>query len=366
VEPDDNPDWPDHNDFSFDGDNEGHGGWSIENLLDGLPTWLEDYTPDIVLLHAGTNNDTNGDGLGNALEALKQIIDTLREDNSNVITLLARLIPSSIPERNADIETINAEIYDIAGEKNAVSSPIVVVDQNTGFYASADTYDGIHPNASGEQKIAQKWFDAIYQAVTPDSCLTTESEALSLGTKGIFVAAEDDEDNEDNWEVSDDEDDEDDENDESNDEDNQDDESDSDDEDNQDDEDSTGRSQPIYILPLGDSITQANNNHRSYRYDLWVKLLDEGVNFDFVGSQNSNHNGNPNWSEYNGHSFDQDHEGHWGWRADELLASLPQWLQEYTPDIVLLHAGTNDAGNNNSTESTVSELKEIRVYQGLW
>lgn len=124
---------------------------------------------------------------------------------------------------------------------------------------------------------------------------------------------------------------------------------------------------PARILLLGDSITQAKMGHRSYRYNLWVKLIDAGVNFDFVGSMNMNLGANPTWPDYKGRSFDPDHEGHWGWRADEILNGVPdqrderlsEWLKTYTPDIVLIHLGTNDVFYSQSTSSTADELRHI-------
>jgi lysophospholipase L1-like esterase len=98
----------------------------------------------------------------------------------------------------------------------------------------------------------------------------------------------------------------------------------------------------VPILPLGDSITQGDAQHLSYRYFLWWMLLDEGYHFDFVGSKTGNHEGNPLWPDHEGQEFDRDHEGHWGWHADAILDRLPRWLEGYTPDIVLLQIGTND------------------------
>jgi hypothetical protein len=121
----------------------------------------------------------------------------------------------------------------------------------------------------------------------------------------------------------------------------------------------------LRIAPLGDSITQANVSHYSYRYNLWIKLVDAGADFDLVGSMDSNLWGNPSWPEHAGQSFDPDHEGHFGWEANEILAGRPgegrleTWLQGYTPDVVLMHLGTNDAVHGQSTESTVSELEAI-------
>src|SRR5215204_6437165 len=67
------------------------------------------------------------------------------------------------------------------------------------------------------------------------------------------------------------------------------------------------------IMPLGDSITEAEGGHASYRYWLWKSLTQAGFNdIDFVGSRTGVFNGSPQFSD-----FDQNHEGHWGWRADE-------------------------------------------------
>ena len=115
----------------------------------------------------------------------------------------------------------------------------------------------------------------------------------------------------------------------------------------------------IRILPLGDSITQTRQDYESYRYPLWKKLIDSGTNFDFIGSETQTYGGTRSWSDYNGHSFDQDHEGHSGWRAEQINSSLNGWLSGYTPDIVLIHLGTNDILDEQSTSSTVTDLMNV-------
>lgn len=124
---------------------------------------------------------------------------------------------------------------------------------------------------------------------------------------------------------------------------------------------------PVRILLLGDSITQADYAHLSYRYWLWMKLIDTGVDFDFVGSMKSNLSGDPVWPGYMKHSFDRDHEGHWGWRTDQILngaegmenGKLSEWLLDYTPDIVLIHLGSNDIFEGRRYSDIFSDLKQI-------
>ena len=109
--------------------------------------------------------------------------------------------------------------------------------------------------------------------------------------------------------------------------------------------------QTIKIMPLGDSITEAQNEHASYRYWLWHQLRNANYDIDFVGSMSR---AAPCCQDY-----DWDHEGHWGWRTDEILSSINLWTSKYRPDIVLIHLGTNDIHQGQSVTSTRAELEQI-------
>lgn len=102
------------------------------------------------------------------------------------------------------------------------------------------------------------------------------------------------------------------------------------------------------IMPLGNSITMGRHGEPSgYRDDLAILLLNENVNFNMVGSMND------------GSGFYPRHEGHSGWRADEIYTQLNQWLNMNPPDFVLLHIGTNDISQAESNESTIDEIEDI-------
>jgi len=109
----------------------------------------------------------------------------------------------------------------------------------------------------------------------------------------------------------------------------------------------------VKIMPLGDSITQSSAGLNSYRYYLWHLLLDHGYHVDFVGTRHGV--GGPPEST----DFDMDHEGHPGWRADEILAQLQAWAAAASPDVVLLHIGTNDLSQGQSVDSTVDDISSI-------
>src|SRR6476646_6521413 len=110
----------------------------------------------------------------------------------------------------------------------------------------------------------------------------------------------------------------------------------------------------VKIMPLGDSITASNTGQFSYRYYLWHLLLAQGYHVDFVGSLHGVGNGPPANPD-----FDMDHEGHAGWRADEILNHIQAWATAASPDFVLLNIGTNDLSQGQSVASTVIEIGGI-------
>ena len=118
------------------------------------------------------------------------------------------------------------------------------------------------------------------------------------------------------------------------------------------------------ILPLGDSITQADQDHASYRRPLWKKLKEAGYTVDFAGSLSTNFQKAGHLEvqpPYN--DFDIDHEGHFGWRADQLADSLPRWIKGYMPDIVIMQAGHNDMKESGTLDEvlgrTLDDYKKI-------
>ena len=110
----------------------------------------------------------------------------------------------------------------------------------------------------------------------------------------------------------------------------------------------------VRVLPVGDSITDGQVGRNSYRYFLYRRLIDAGYGVDFVGGRIRNDVGDPANFDY-----DQNHEGHSGWRADNILENIVNWVQSYNPEIVLLHIGTNDIWRGDTVASTVAEVAGI-------
>jgi lysophospholipase L1-like esterase len=152
------------------GHNEGHSGYLLTNLANEEPngemdTWFSANPPDVLLMHFGTNDVWNKIPTNTILGSYGVAIDTVRKYSPNVVIVLAQIIPmnpSNCPSCAAGVQQLDAAIPAWAAGKSTTSSPIVVVDQWTGFDDSTDTGDGVHPNATtGSQKMADKWWSAL-------------------------------------------------------------------------------------------------------------------------------------------------------------------------------------------------------------
>jgi lysophospholipase L1-like esterase len=144
---------------NFDQNHEGHSGITTDQIQSNIINWANLNKPDIVLLHTGSNDVELGQSNSSTITELSGLIDNLRSVVPNVKILLAQVIPET--GHTAEWPDLNSRIATLASQKTTTDSPITLVDQYTGFNASADTFDGIHPNESGERKMSAKWFSAL-------------------------------------------------------------------------------------------------------------------------------------------------------------------------------------------------------------
>jgi lysophospholipase L1-like esterase len=103
----------------------------------------------------------------------------------------------------------------------------------------------------------------------------------------------------------------------------------------------------LKIMPLGDSIT-AGDRDGGYRRLLYELLIQDRISFEFVGSQKG------------GDVPDAHHEGHSGWRIDQIADGIAGgWLETNKPDLVLLHIGTNDIWQNRDLVNAPARLSAL-------
>ena len=151
----------------FDNDHEGHGGWHADEIAFSIYQWLIDNPAEVVLLHIGTNDISNGQNAEDIAEEIKLILDEIdqyeKDTNTNIIVILARIINQKEPIQN--VTDLNNAIQDLADTRE--DDNIIVVDMENALdypddmYNDANPDDKVHPNDSGYSKMADVWLDAI-------------------------------------------------------------------------------------------------------------------------------------------------------------------------------------------------------------
>ena len=197
--------WPEYGGLTLDSDHEGHSGWTSAHILNppawdsgrgSLSDWLADYTPDVVLIHLGTNDAFYERDNAAVMGSLSAIIELLRKDNPNVQVHLAKIIPLLFPYKGGGtyddiVQGYNLAIEELASRLGTQSSPVILVDQYTDFDGKVDTYDLVHPSASGDEKMAAKWMASIEANTAPigipDAYVSTESPLVVDSAAGVLA-----------------------------------------------------------------------------------------------------------------------------------------------------------------------------------
>lgn len=142
----------------FDPDHEGHWDYSVDELLPRVSGLVAQANPDVVMIHLGTNDVLRGQSASGIAQELGRTIDAIRASKPDAHILLAKIIPAS--PNVSGTAALNRLIDGLASGRNSATSPIRVVDQASG-YGVGNNYDGVHPAASGEAMIGNKWADAL-------------------------------------------------------------------------------------------------------------------------------------------------------------------------------------------------------------
>ncbi|MBX3254485.1 MAG: hypothetical protein KF862_10120 [Chitinophagaceae bacterium] len=165
----------------FDMDHEGHSGWTAADIFQppswdsargNIYSWMQLYTPGIVLVELGTNDVFQCRSVKDIIGDFTRLVQLLRDRNKNVKIFFAKIPPlgkqwaseklcGNDTTYRSRILQLNKAIGFFARKNSTKASPVIAVDQFSGVDTDKDMYDDIHPNASGERKMAGRWYNAI-------------------------------------------------------------------------------------------------------------------------------------------------------------------------------------------------------------
>ncbi|TRX91702.1 hypothetical protein FHL15_007484 [Xylaria flabelliformis] len=168
-------------DSKYDRDNEGHSGFLAINIANAnqLVGWLKTNPADVITMHLGTNDIVQQNKpVDQIIAAFTKLVGQMRDSNPNMKIIVAQIIPMGLGSYNTAIQNLNKAIPTWAQGLNKTESPIWVVDQYTGFNGGSDLRDGVHPNQSGDTKMANIWYPALVHALE-----VAKADKLTAATK---------------------------------------------------------------------------------------------------------------------------------------------------------------------------------------
>ncbi|KAL4874598.1 hypothetical protein BJY04DRAFT_224886, partial [Aspergillus karnatakaensis] len=163
-----------------DNDNQGHSGSFLAEIQE-YALLSTAARPNIVLLHAGTNDmDLNREVAG-AVDRLEKIIENVQRECPDAVVLVAKIIFSTDEGMQARTEVYNRGIGEMVALRQEGGQKVMVVDMS-GVLGVGDLADKKHPNDSGYAKMANAWFAGIVEAVEKGWVgVPEESEARGVG-----------------------------------------------------------------------------------------------------------------------------------------------------------------------------------------
>ncbi|WP_276497261.1 SGNH/GDSL hydrolase family protein [Pontibacter litorisediminis] len=151
--------------------------------------YLQHFSPDIILLHSGTN-DLSNDGVDNsqsAIDDLEKVLAAIEayeaSSGRDVTVILAKIIKSVCNEsfcyrgeqkytRNDITDFYNAKMEALADTRRSNGDNILLVDMAEAglvydWDGRGDMADALHPNQVGYDKMAQVWLDVLASPAVP-------------------------------------------------------------------------------------------------------------------------------------------------------------------------------------------------------
>lgn len=159
---------------TFPKKNEGHNGWGIVQVNQnsggkgGIIKLIPDPafssgsggTPNIILLHIGTNDSSFFTATQMASD-LSQLLDALTTNAPDALLVVAQIIPLGYGTNDV-IKAYNQAIPGLVQTRASAGKHIVLLDMYTGFTASSMLgSDKVHPNSSGYSYMASRWYSVI-------------------------------------------------------------------------------------------------------------------------------------------------------------------------------------------------------------
>ncbi|KAL9600416.1 MAG: hypothetical protein Q9219_003169 [cf. Caloplaca sp. 3 TL-2023] len=165
---------------------EGWNGFTIDQISGKVALSQSYLQPNIVLLHAGTNDLNMNPAIDpdHAPDRLGALIDKILSFGADgTLVLVAQIINAQNAQTQSLIDKYNAAIPGVVAQRVASNHRVAVVDFRNRLQPS-DYFDGLHPNDGGYRKMGDVWFKAIQDAADKGWISPPRGPTPELGNKG--------------------------------------------------------------------------------------------------------------------------------------------------------------------------------------
>lgn len=164
----------------------GRSGWSTTEVISQINGWVDQVTPDIVLLNIGVNDGyfaTDGAAQDAVVSRIATIVDMIHARNPRTAVLVSNFERASDP-----MPTMYSKIQQMvaaksAGAGNSIYYRVFFVPSLTGVAGSMYVGDGLHPNDSARLLIMNHWMNAVRSYVQTGTVPAPVPPAVPLTTR---------------------------------------------------------------------------------------------------------------------------------------------------------------------------------------
>ncbi|BCL13691.1 GDSL-type esterase/lipase family protein [Micromonospora sagamiensis] len=146
-----------------DNDHEGHPGDRIDEIAGVADCSVPRYQPNVVTLHAGTNDISQNSALPSAPTRLRNLVDQTLADSPRATVLVAQLIPIGKAGLQSRIDAYNAALPAVVRDLQDQGKRVLLVDMSRVLVTDGLQSDA-HPNDDGYAKMAAAWYESVLEA----------------------------------------------------------------------------------------------------------------------------------------------------------------------------------------------------------
>jgi lysophospholipase L1-like esterase len=154
--------------------NEGHRGYTIDQIAQNVDVWMAAARPDVVILHIGINDLAKNLDVPGAPDRLAVLVNRIYRDRPGVSVVFMGLLPTT-PGLGPQVAVYNARAAALERAERQAGRSFSYVTPPA--LTSTERVDRLHPNDTGYRLIAQAIFPVLSRTVADREATRTVQAA---------------------------------------------------------------------------------------------------------------------------------------------------------------------------------------------